>query len=108
MKHLYTLLLVSVIFLCFAAVASADTAKGEGIYMNFCASCHASGIAGAPKVGDQQAWLERSAAGTPAMIANSIKGFQGKSGYMPPKGGNSALSDDEIAAAVMYMLEKSR
>lgn len=108
MKHLFTLPLVSVAFFCFAATLPAETAKGEGIYLNFCASCHAGGIAGAPKVGDQAAWQERSAAGTAAMVANSIKGYRGESGFMPARGGNSALTDDEVSAAVMYMLEQSK
>lgn len=108
MNRLFTLLLVPATFLCFAATASAETAKGEGVYLNFCASCHAGGIAGAPKVGDQAAWKVRSAAGTAAMVANAIKGYQGESGFMPAKGGNSALTDDEVSAAVMYMLEQSK
>ena len=102
-----TLFLITAIILCFATTVSADTAKGEGVYMNFCASCHADGIAGAPKVGDKAAWQERSIQGTDKMIANAVKGFQGKSGYMPPKGGHSALTDAEVSAAVVFMLEKS-
>ena len=100
--------LITAAVLCFATTVSADTAKGEGVYMNFCASCHANGIAGAPKVGDKAAWQERSAQGPDKMIANAIKGFQGKSGYMPPKGGHSALTNEEVSAAVLFMLEKSK
>jgi len=86
----------------------ADAARGQGVYMNFCASCHAGGIAGAPRVGDQPAWAERSVKGVDAMVSNAINGYQGKSGFMPARGGNSALTDEEVSSAVMYMLEQSR
>ena len=46
--------------------------------------------------------------GTAAVIENAIKGYQGSSGYMPAKGGNSALTDEEVSFAVIYMLEMSK
>ncbi len=88
--------------------AHADSAKGQGIYMNFCASCHDSGIAGAPKTGDKAAWKPRIAKGVDVLTANAIKGFKGSSGFMPAKGGMSALSDEEVTNAVMFMLEQVR
>jgi len=106
-KIIVTHMLVAAI-LCMATVASADTTKGQGIYMNFCASCHAGGIAGAPKTGDVTAWQPRIAKGEAAVISNAIKGFQGASGFMPARGGNSALTDEEVTAAVLFMLEQSR
>jgi len=42
------------------------------------------------------------------MVSNAINGYQGKSGFMPARGGNSALTDEEVSSAVMYMLEQSR
>lgn len=90
----------------FSTLAS-EAGKGQGVYMNFCASCHDAGIAGAPKLGDEQAWKARIAKGMDALTQNAIKGYQGESGYMPPKGGNSSLTDDEVAAAVRYMVEES-
>jgi cytochrome c5 len=105
----YQLLIIALgISLGLSTTAVADTAKGQGVYMNFCASCHASGVAGAPKVGDQAAWSDRIGKGSAAMIDNAIKGFQGKTGFMPAKGGNSALTDEEVSSAVMYMLEMSK
>lgn len=94
--------------LCTAPMAVADTAKGQGIYMNFCATCHADGIAGAPKTGDVTAWQPRLAKGESTIVSNAIKGFQGATGYMPAKGGNSALTDEEVTSAVLFMLEQSR
>ncbi len=106
MKNLLSIALVTGISLCLTTITVADTAKGEGLYMNFCTPCHASGIAGAPKVGDKSAWQDRVGKGTSAVVENAIKGFQGSSGLMPAKGGNSALTDEEVSSAVMYMLEQ--
>jgi len=108
MKKLFSLIIVTVISLCLSAPVTADTAKGQGVYMNFCAACHASGVAGAPTVGDMSAWQNRIGKGTTAVVENAIKGFQGTSGFMPAKGGNSALTDEEVTSAVMYMLELSQ
>ena len=107
MKSLFTFF-IAVTLQFFAAATHADTVKGEGIYMNFCATCHASGMAGAPKVGDKAAWQARSAKGMAAMVENAVKGFQGARGVMPAKGGNGALTDEEVSAAVMYMLARSK
>ena len=87
---------------------AADVAKGADIYNRFCASCHATGIAGAPKVGDKAVWAPRLKTGEKALVERAIKGFQGKSGFMPARGGNSALTDAEVAAAVAYMTAKSK
>jgi cytochrome c5 len=108
MKRLITFTCVVVFVLVMAPAVFADAAKGQGVYMNFCASCHASGIAGAPKVGDKSAWAEHSAKGTEAMIQNAINGYQGSAGFMPARGGNSALTDEEVSSAVLYMLEQSK
>ena len=90
------------------APVTAETAKGQGLYMDFCAPCHASGIAGAPTVGNKSTWQNRTGKSTAVLIENAIKGFQGKIGFMPAKGGNSALTDEEISSAVMYILEFSQ
>ena len=108
MKKLFSLALMTTLSVAFASVVAADSAKGQGVYMNFCAPCHASGVAGAPKVGDKDAWQDRIGKGVPAMAAQAIKGFQGKSGFMPAKGGNSALTDEEVTSATMYMVEQSK
>ena len=108
MKKLITLTIIVILVLATAPAVFADAVKGQGVYMNFCAPCHASGIAGAPRVGDKPAWSERSAKDADVVINNAINGYQGKSGYMPARGGNSALTDEEVSSAVMYMLEQSR
>lgn len=81
---------------------------GAAIFNGGCAACHATGVAGAPKVGDKAAWAERVAQDRETTYGHAINGFQGKSGVMPPKGGFTNLSDDEIKAAVDYMIKSSQ
>lgn len=84
------------------AVAAAET--GKAVYDKNCATCHAAGIAGAPKPGDKAAWQPRLARGIDSMTTVVING----KGAMPPKGGNASLSEDDIRAAVEYMADQSR
>lgn len=80
-------------------------ADGKTVYEANCAGCHDSGVAGAPKPGDKTAWSERIAHGGMDMIVKkSIEGFEGKTGAMPPKGGNESLSNTDITHAVTYMV----
>ena len=90
-----------------AANKAADLASqnaGQRIYQTSCASCHDSGMLGAPKIGDQKAWAGHTEHGMEHMVGNAISGV----GKMPPKGGNMKLSDQEVRAAVEYMVDKSR
>jgi len=88
--------------------ASGNTAKGEDIYKQTCFACHAAGVAGAPKLEDKAAWAPRIAQGIDTLYTHSIKGFQGKAGMMPPKGGNMSLTDADVKAAVDYMVAQSK
>lgn len=83
-----------------AAAGAADA--GKKLYESACVACHGAGIAGAPKFGDKAAWADRIKQGQNVLYEHAIKGFQGKNGMMPPKGG-SAASEDEVKAAVDYM-----
>lgn len=83
-----------------AAVASID---GVAIYRSACSTCHATGLAGAPKPGDSADWGPRIAQGEQLMLDRAIKGYTGKKGFMPPKGGFMHLSEDEIRAAIAHM-----
>ena len=92
-----------------AAVAAAPAAApaadaGKKVYDSGCVACHGAGIAGAPKFGDKAAWAPRIKTGMDALYAASLKG----KGVMPPKGGNVALSDADVKAAVDYMVAASR
>ena len=84
-----------------AAAGGADA--GKKLFESACVACHGAGIAGAPKFGDKAAWKARIAQGEATLVTHAIKGFQGKAGMMPPKGGSSA-SDADIKAAVQYMV----
>ncbi|GAC1408193.1 MAG: c-type cytochrome [Burkholderiaceae bacterium] len=85
-----------------ASAPSASVDAGKKLYDGVCQTCHAAGVAGAPKFGDKSAWAARLKQGTPVLYTHAINGYQGKSGVMPPKGG-SAATDDEVKAAVDYM-----
>jgi cytochrome c5 len=81
---------------------------GSGVYNTACVACHGAGVAGAPKLGDAGAWSARIGQGVETLVEHAIQGFQGDSGFMPAKGGNPSLSDQEVAAAVQYMVDQSQ
>ncbi len=91
-----------------AAAPVAATLSGLEVFNTACAACHGPGIAGAPKVGDAAAWADRIATGMDKLKEHAVTGFQGKTGFMPPKGGRADLSDDEIHSAVEYMVSESQ
>ena len=90
------------------AAEGGDAAQGKQVYDQACFTCHAQGIAGAPKVGDKAAWEPRIAKGMDTLVNHAINGFQGESGVMPPKGGFMTLSDEDVTAAVAYMVAESQ
>ncbi len=90
-----------------AASAAAITDPGTKLYSTVCVACHAQGVAGAPKFGDKAAWAPRIAEGLPTLFEHALKGFQGKSGVMPPRGGSSA-SDGDVEAAVRHMVDAAK
>jgi len=102
-----TRILISTAFATLLACGGAAAADGEAIYNQACMACHAQGVAGAPKLGDTEAWVARIDKGMDTLYDHSINGFQGEAGVMPPKGGFANLSDDEVKAAVDYMVEES-
>ncbi len=89
-----------------AAATSAAASKPDGkkIYDAVCMVCHGSGVAGAPKFGDKAAWAPRIKTGIEMLHNVALKG----KGAMPPKGGNAALSDAEVTAAVDYMVSAAK
>lgn len=92
-----------------APAASPAASRDAGqVYQAGCVTCHGTGVAGAPKVGDKGQWAKRVAKGRDALYASAIKGTQGAAGVMPPKGGNPSLSDAEVKAAVDYMVGQSK
>ena len=86
----------------------ADNALGKSIYGKTCAMCHAAGVAGAPKPGDKADWGPRIAQGQAVLDKHALEGFTGAKGMMPARGGAAALSDDEVKAAVQFMVAQSQ
>nr|WP_183324976.1 c-type cytochrome [Halomonas cerina] len=81
--------------------AASGTADGESIYNNVCMACHETGAAGAPVRGDEAGWGERTGKGFETLVSHAIDGFNA----MPARGGNPNLSDEEVQAAVAYLVE---
>ena len=85
------------------AIARGAELSGKDVVDAVCASCHASGAQGAPKIGDQKAWSKRATHGLTGLTANALKGIR----QMPPHGGNMNLTDLEIKRGVAYMVNQS-
>jgi cytochrome c5 len=77
---------------------------GKEVYLRTCASCHDSGLSGAPKLGDKPAWNSHIAKGKEHLVQSALNGI----GAMPAKGGDPTLSEDDIRAAVDYLIEQVR
>jgi len=77
--------------------------SGKQVFNSICTACHSTGAAGAPKVGDKNAWAPRAKAGLDAMVQFALKG----KGAMPPKGGNPSLTEDEIRKTIEYMMKQT-
>ncbi|MEM8814733.1 MAG: c-type cytochrome [Pseudomonadota bacterium] len=82
----------------------AEVQSGPQVYNSACLACHGAGIGGAPVLGDASAWTARIDQGMDTLVRHAIEGYTGELGYMPPKGGRVDLSDEEVAAAVEYMV----
>lgn len=94
--------------------AQADTAAateqaprtGEQVYQQFCSTCHKTGVANAPKFADKAAWEPRIARGKDVLYQSAMNGVAGTA--MTPKGSCMNCSDDELKAAVDYMVENAQ
>jgi cytochrome c5 len=82
------------------AVTQTASADGQKIYQTSCQACHATGAAGAPKMGDKDAWTPRIAKGNDALLSSVKNGLNA----MPPKGTCMSCSEDELRAAMEYMV----
>ena len=86
-----------------AGIASAAT-HGEKVYGKTCTVCHTDGLSGAPRLGNSAEWAPRIPAGKDALVESVRRG----KGLMPPRGGNERFSDDDLRAAVEYILSQVR
>lgn len=81
--------------------------SGPQVFNEACYLCHAPpGVPGAPVLGDAVAWAARVSQGIDVLQEHALNGFTGDAGFMPPKGGRLDFSDDEVRAAVQYMIEQ--
>ena len=86
-------------------VAYDGTLDGSVIFNNLCTGCHTAGVGGAPTM-DQAHWSARIAQGTETLYKHAIEGYTGPDGgIMPPKGGNPALTDEQVKATVDWILD---
>ncbi len=106
------MLVVATCTLCAATASAADypefegLALGRSVWVANCEGCHAYGIAGAPLPNDSAAWAPRIAQGRDTLYQHALEGFFGPKGtMMPPRGGNESLSDEQVTAAVDYMVQ---
>ena len=91
--------------LSLATAASFSMASdGAAVYNHSCKMCHSSGMMGAPKVGDKAAWAARIEKGADALLVSTRAG----TGKMMPKGGCRTCSDDDLSAAIDYMIKMSK
>ena len=86
-----------------AAAAFPGERTGKEVVDHVCAACHTSGLNGAPKIGDKQAWEERSKRGLSALTATALEGVR----KMPPHGGSLSLNDIELKRAITHMVNQS-
>jgi cytochrome c5 len=86
-----------------AGSAAGGARTGEQIVKTVCATCHQAGVANAPKLGDAAAWRPRIKQGLNALVASVLKG----KGAMPPKGGDTSLSDEEVTRAVAFIANQA-
>lgn len=86
------------------APAPSAARTGEQVYNAACQACHATGAAGAPKLGDKAAWAPRIQQGMDTLMTHALKGFNA----MPARGTCGNCSDQEIRGAVEFMIGKSK
>ena len=88
---------------CASAAAQRPDRSGEQVVNEVCSACHAEGVRGAPRIGDNQAWSARAAQGLTALTDHAIRGIRA----MPAHGGSPGVSDIEIERAIVFMVNRS-
>lgn len=84
-------------------------AQGRSLWLENCEGCHGYGIAGAPIPTAPHDWAPRIRQPIDTLYTHAIEGFFGSDDtMMPPRGGNASLSDDQVKAAVDYMVTLAR
>ncbi len=104
-RRLITVVVCSSLVLAAAQAASAEERErgGKEVVEAVCAVCHRTGVNGAPKIGDRNAWAKLTSKGLTGLTGVALKGIR----KMPPHGGNPDLTDTEIERAITYMVNQS-
>jgi cytochrome c5 len=90
-------------------VAYGGTTDGKTIFDHLCTSCHTAGVAGAPKLGNKADWAPRIKEGIATLVKHAEDGYHGPDGnFMPPRGGNPALTDAQVEATVKWMVSQAQ
>ena len=102
--HVVTQIALGLLFCCWLSACGNgnDLKQGEQIVVANCKVCHASGINGAPIIGNKKMWGKRMGKGREALVNNAVNGV----GLMPAKGGNAELTEAQIDLAVGYFLSQ--
>ena len=90
----------------FAQAASADQEQGKAVFQASCVGCHGTGAAGSPKVGDKAAWAPRIGKGIDLLMESARNGVPGTA--MMARGTCGACTDDDLRAAIEYMISLSQ
>ena len=104
--QLRTMLMCSLPLLWQAAAQAGEVPRsGADTVQQVCSACHGAGLFGAPQIGNRSAWSARlqEAGSVDGLLAVAASGRNN----MPPRGGESELSDAELRAAIEYMLAQS-
>ncbi len=89
-------------------VAYGGTTDGSVIYANLCTGCHTSGAGGAPKLDAAGIGARLAEQGLDLLVSRAISGYTGEAGVMPAKGGNPALTDEQVKVSVEWMVSQSQ
>jgi len=114
LRYFHMVLPLTLMLAVWPAVSSAEPTterlkQGWIVFNRTCTVCHWPGVGGAPRIGDKAAWKERIDTGKEQLYRHAIQGWKGTSGKrMPARGGNWNLTDEQVEAAVDYIVHNSQ
>ena len=91
-----------------STAAYGGTLDGKVVFDNLCTACHTSGAGGAPKLDAAGIGARMAQQGLDELVKRATEGFTGTAGVMPAKGGNPAISDEQMQKTVEWMVEQSK
>ncbi len=91
-----------------STAAYGGTLDGKAIYDQLCTACHTAGTGGAPKLDASGIGARVAQQGLEELVSKATEGFTGTSGVMPARGGNPAITDEQMQKTVEWMVEQSK